>query len=212
MTDGRSTFVAGASRSGKTTWVLHQLRRDRRVAVYDPKGDFARAGYFPVTTPAELVAELRAQGRRGRVRVAYIPQRDARAEFDAWCQVVWAWRAWAPITVVADELATVTPAGRAPGAWHTLTSQGLGAGITLYAISQRPAESDKTSIDNATIVRVGRANTGTGKRYAADLVAVPVQLIDDLGPGDFIERDAHGRRWRCSWNPATRRESRIALK
>ena len=68
--------VLGASGSGKTSYVMQRLKREKpkRLIIWDTKGEFSREGYAtPVYTLAEAVKAMQNKA----FRVAYIPRGDA---------------------------------------------------------------------------------------------------------------------------------------
>jgi hypothetical protein len=143
--DGRLVVVTGRSRTGKSRYVAGATAGARRLLVYDPKGDPRDyPGTHATRSPRALAGALaKAAAGPGRYRLID----TGAAHFERFCATAIAWGVgYGPIVVVADELAEVTSPGKAPRAWGRLVRQGLGFGIDIYAITQRPAESDKTTI------------------------------------------------------------------
>lgn len=192
--NGDIVLVAGASRSGKTRWVQKRLERWRGpLLVWDPKGEYLHGAR------CETVAELAAELKRSR-RACFVPGRDLRQSFAWWCVAAWSLRHVAPAVLVVEELADVTPPGRAPGDWGRLLRQGRGLGLTIYAITQSPAESDKTTIRNASLIHCCRLGRAQDRAYMARELDVPQERVDGLrvsrDRGEWIERDEAGRvRW-----------------
>lgn len=184
--------VLGASGSGKTSYVMQELRRlkPKRLMIWDTKGEFAREGYAPaVATLGEVVRIAAAAGRAGAFWLAYRPkgdERQMRAQFDIFCKLSFAAK---NITAVAEELADVTTAHHAVEGWRKLSSQGRTEGITLYGLSQHPASIDKHFFGNASLVRTGRLNTASHIKSVANVLRVKPDEITALLPLDWIERD-----------------------
>ena len=197
--DGRLRVVSGASRCGKTTQVAKETASEKRICAWDPEDQWAQLpGYRKVTTRKELLA---AMGTPGRVRVAYVAGGDIKAEFDFWCGVVmYAGRYIAPLVAIAEELADVTTSSKAPGNWGILIRRGLKRGITIYAISQRWAEADKTAIGNASEYLLFTSR-GEDVDYIARKTRVPIDEIESLKPFEFIRYD-----------PVTKEKSRTKLR
>jgi hypothetical protein len=185
--DGRLYVVSGASRCGKTTQVSKEAGRANRVCAWDPEDQWAQLpGWRKVTTRQQL---LDAMQTPGHVRVAYVAGGDIKKEFDFWCGVVYyAGRYIAPIDAIAEELADVTTASKAPGNWGILLRRGLKRGINIYAISQRWAEADKTAIGNASEFLVFTSR-GEDVDYIARKTRLPVEVLDSLKPFEFIRFD-----------------------
>lgn len=189
--DGELVVVAGASRSGKTYWVVHQVARESRLLVWDAKGEWSRHGCRAITTPAEL-RELVAANPPAIERVAYARPCTAH-EFDFFCRLAWVWVRQARGALVVEELADVTHPGKAPTAWGEILRKGLAYGPRIFAVTQRPSESDKTAIGNSSRVHCHRMGRAADARYMAAELRVDVAEVEALTPWDWIERDELGR-------------------
>lgn len=188
--DGELVLVAGASRSGKTSFVVHRVRQAPRLLLWDTGDDCRRYECEPIVTPAAL--RDRIAGPPKLERLAYVPT-DARAEFDFFCRLAWVWLRLARGTLVVEELADVTHPGKAPAAWGAICRKGLRYGPSIYAITQRPSESDKTALGNAGLVVCHRMQRAKDELYMADELRVPVADVQKLQPFQWIARDALGR-------------------
>ena len=184
--DGRLKVVAGASRSGKTAWVKRDVAKAVRLAAWDPEDQWAQLpGWRKVTTRAELLAALKTPGN---FKIAYVAGGKLEAEFDYWCGcVMYAGRYVGPLVAIAEELADVTTPSKAPGNWGILLRRGLKRGITIYAISQRWAEADKTAVGNASEFIIFRMSSGDDVKYMARKTKLEVGelagLKTDFYPG-----------------------------
>lgn len=188
--DGRLIVVGGASRSGKTAYVKRQIAKLPRVFAWDCEDAFSDApGWRRVTDRAGLLA---AAQQHGRVKVAYVAAGDLAAEFDYWAScVMYAGRFVAPLTAIAEELADVSTPAKAPGAWGILVRRGLKRGITIYAISQRWSEADKTAFGNASDYVVFRQSSADDVRYIARKCRIDEAEINGLAPLQFVRLDAY---------------------
>lgn len=92
--------------------------------------------------------------------------------------------------MIAEELADVTSPGKAPAAWGALVRRGLKRGVTLYAISQRWAEADKTALGNASEFVIFRQSSADDVRYLVKKTRLPGAEIDRLAPLEFVRYDA----------------------
>jgi hypothetical protein len=187
--DGRLIVIGGASRSGKTVHVKKRTRADRRIVAWDPEDQWSQeSGYRKITTRPEL---LKAIQTPGHMRLAYVAGGDLKSEFDFWAgAAMYAGRYIAALTVIAEELADVTTPSKAPGNWGILLRRGLKRGITIYAISQRWAEADKTAIGNASEFVLFRQSSGDDVAYLARKTRVPVTDLEGLRQFEFIQFDA----------------------
>lgn len=187
--DGRLVVVGGASRSGKTAFVRKATAKAPRVCAWDPEDQWAALpGWRRVTTRRELLAALQSPGR---LRLAYVAGGDLAPAFDFWAgAVLYAGRYVAPLEVIGEELADVTHAGKAPGRWGVLLRRGLKRGITIYAISQRWSEADKTACGNASEFVLFRQSSADDIRYLSRKTRVPEDALNGLAPLEFVRFDA----------------------
>lgn len=186
--DGSLTVVAGASRSGKTVWTVRQLTRVPRALVWDAVGEWGdRYGFRRVDT----LAELRAHCFTGRLeRLAYFRAGGmGPREFDGFCRLAWIWIRAARGALVVEELAAVTSPGKAPAAWGDIVRAGLRYGPDIYALTQRPSESDKTVMGNATVLHCHAMARAGDRRYMAAELDIDPGVLAALRPLEWIERD-----------------------
>jgi hypothetical protein len=184
--DGRLVVIAGASRSGKTAWTIRQVGKAARALAWDPEDQWAGLpGWRRVTSRDELLRLTLAAGR-GPGRFAYVAGGDPDAikkDFGFFAGVAMYWgRYLGPMVVVAEELADVTNQGKAPGSWGILLRRGLKRGISIYAISQRWAEADKTAMGNASEYVIFRMSSRDDVAYMARKTRVPVAELESLTP------------------------------
>lgn len=185
--DGRLIVVSGASRCGKTTQVANQVKNENRVCAWDPEDQWSQLpGWRKVTTRQQLLEAMQA---RGHLRIAYVAGGDLKEEFNYWSGCVYyAGRYIAPLVIIGEELADVTTPSKAPGNWGIIIRRGLKRGITIYAISQRWAEADKTTIGNASEYLLFTSR-GEDIDYIARKTRVPVAELEALQPFQFIRFD-----------------------
>lgn len=186
--DGRLKVVAGASRSGKTAWVKKDIdaSKAKRVFAWDPEAQWCELpGWTKVTTRAGLIAAAKLPGP---CKIAYVAGGKLAEEFDLWAGcVMYAGRYVAPLVAIAEELADVTTTSKAPEKWGILLRRGLKRGVTIYAISQRWAEADKTAVGNASEFIMFRMSSGDDVKYMARKTKLDVSelagLKTDFWPG-----------------------------
>jgi hypothetical protein len=187
--DGRLIVVGGASRSGKTVHVKKRTKADRRIVAWDPEDQWSQeSGYRKITTRAELMKAIQSPGH---MRLAFVAGGELKDEFNFWAGAVYyAGRYIAPLVAIAEELADVTTPSKAPGHWGILLRRGLKRGITIYAISQRWAEADKTAIGNASEFVLFRQSSGDDVLYLSRKTRVPVSDLEALRQFEYIQFDA----------------------
>lgn len=184
--------VMGASGSGKTSYVMAELRsrKPSRLLVWDTKREFAEEGFAqPVGTLGEVVDAVAGAGRRGGFAISYQPQGDDKAmkkQFDLFCRVAFAAK---DLTLVAEELADVTTASHAVSGWRRCTSMGRTEGLTIYGLSQRPASVDKHFWGNASMIRTGRLNFDADIKTMSACIGVQPEEVRALKPLQWIARD-----------------------
>src|SRR5688572_1381053 len=144
--DGVLTLVTGASRSGKSSLVMLETRDALPLLVWDVEGQWSAMRQVEECSLPDLVTRTRA-GVFGRWSITLAPTAENFSDF---CTVAFCWARLVPAaTVVVEELADVTQPGKAPSAWGMLVRRGLKYGCSIWAITNAPAESDKTVIRNA---------------------------------------------------------------
>ena len=187
--DGRLYVIAGASRSGKTAWTRKQTARVRRVWAWDPEAQWCELpGWKKASTRAEL---LQYAQRPGPQKVAFVAGGELKEDFDFWAgAVMYAGRYVAPLDAIAEELADVTTPSKAPGKWGILLRRGLKRGISLWCISQRWSEADKTAVGNATDFVIFRQSSGDDVAYLARKTRVALDEINGLVPLQFVHMNA----------------------
>ncbi len=188
--DGALTLVCGASRSGKTSWVDREVARERRLLVWDVADEWALRSRCRRVTSARDLAELVKPGAPA-ARIAYHARPSPEA-FDRFCRLAWVWLRVAPGALVVEELADVTHPGKAPPAWGEIVRKGLRYGPRIFALTQRPSESDKTAAGNATVIHVHRMARPADRAYVAQYLDLPAEEVAALAPFQWIERTAGG--------------------
>lgn len=187
--DGRLIVVGGATRCGKSTKVKALVSKDRRISCWDPEAQWCELpGWVKVTTRRALAEAL---NRPGLMKVAYVVEKNLKEEFDYWAKATFhAGRYVGGLTAIGEELADVTQPGKAPDGWGILVRRGLKRAITIYAISQRWSEADKTAFGNATAYILFRQSSGDDIKYLARKATIPVEELTGLQQFEFIEKCA----------------------
>jgi len=180
--------VTGTTRSGKTTSVLQHTANDTRLIVFDYAGrDWPNYNCERIDGLAALCPRL-LEVREGPARISYRGDLDSK-HFGQWASIALAWAQFAPVTIVAEELADVVHPGKAPSGWGELVRGGLAYGVKIYAITQRPQETDKSIFGNATTVRIFRTGHIDDADYIARRTGIPSADINALKKLEYFEKD-----------------------
>lgn len=182
----------GASGSGKSQAIKEWLRKHRpaRLLIWDRMREYGPHGLVVASLTAAYEATRGQKGPLARFAIVYQPPGAGRtateAAFSAYCKLALSLPGSA---LVAEELAFVTTASRAPAGWREVTLTGRHEGLKVLGASQRPASIDKDFFGNCTALRCGRLNYARDVRTMADVLAVQPRDITNLQPLQFIERD-----------------------
>jgi hypothetical protein len=183
----RSVMVCGGSGTGKSAWVKQQIAKTKRLLIWDTEGEYLDLPKVQAVQGQRALTSLLLRHPVGPARIAYVPRTLKDFEFWARCAL-----AWKNCTVVAEELADVTTPGKAQDGWGQLVRKGRKHGVEIYAITQRPAESDKTVIGNATLTHCCAMKRAKDRDYMAAEMNCDRTLMNALKPLEWIEADEHG--------------------
>lgn len=178
--DASIIVVCGSSGSGKSAWVKKRIAKKRRVLVWDTDDEYA-GDFERVSTCSGLVDRIKGAAS---ARVAFVAGRE---HFDFWARVAFT---WGNCTAVAEELAGVTSPGKAPTGWHTLVSRGRKRGVEVIGVTQRPSESDKTIMGNASLFHCAMLSREQDRAYMAKELDVSRDMISGLEKLEFLEKKA----------------------
>lgn len=185
--DGTLTLVAGGTRSGKTEDVVQRTAREQRLLAWDAKNEWWHRGNCRrITDPREL-ARVVVPGAKLE-RIAYVVP-VTRENFDRFCRLAWVWLCTARGALIVEEVGDVTSSSKAPEAWGEILRKGLAYGPSIYVLSQRPAESDKTTVGNLTHLRCFQMAREEDEAYMARELRVEQSLVAALKPLQWIERN-----------------------
>lgn len=182
--DNLIIVVAGASQTGKTHWVKKQTQKARSFLAWDPEEQYQGQR---IRTKSALIAALK-NGKPGRFCFSPAGNIKENADFWAQCAFLWVRMNKNHCHIVAEETSDWTSPGKAPNGWGMLVRRGLKRGCTIYAISQRPSESDKTAIGNASIIHCHRLSRAKDRKYMADEMDISAEQMSLTGY-DYIEKD-----------------------
>lgn len=189
--EARIWGVMAASGTGKGLWVKQQLRdlKPARLVVWDFKreyGDFAKLAPSLAAVRAAMVKA----GAAGPLRIAYCPthagQKGMQREFEALCELVYAWE---NCTFIAEELSNVTTPSWAPAAWRKMSTSGRHAGIHIVGVAQMPALIDKTFLGNCTRIHVGPLHEERHRRAVETSLDIVPGSLARLVKFQWVEKD-----------------------
>lgn len=192
------TAIMGATGCGKTTTLRALLAKPKRkrTIVWSPKepiDNYAAlyAGSVVVNSASEVLRLVKAAGK-GEFHIVFRPRLNRevdQAQFGAVCKIAMAAR---NVTVVVDELHTVTRPSWAPDGWSELIMMGRGYGCEVFGLSQRPASIDKDFLSNASMVHTGRLAFADDAKAVAKSLTVPWTDVMNLTGFQWIRRDILG--------------------
>lgn len=143
-------YICGTTGAGKSSHVKRAIDKAPRVAVFDPDDEYGDQPGFVRVTSARQFLDYLYRNPAGRLKIAFVS--EGAGAFDFWCNAVFA---WGHCVAVAEEIADVTTPAKAPPAWGRLLRRGRKRDIKVMAVTQRPAEADKTALSQAAIIRTG---------------------------------------------------------
>lgn len=174
--DGEIVVVTGRTRSGKTLWTMREVARSSRLMIWDSHRQWYVHGCQAVRTIPELA---RACSTREPAHLAYIGPVTPQT-FDQFCRIALCWSKLASCSIVVEELADVTTPAKAPPAWGELLRWVGKLGTRVYALTQRPSESDKTVLGNAARIICHAMGREADARYMAAELRVDLAAVDSL--------------------------------
>lgn len=201
---GILTACIGSSRSGKSQYTFEQLRTTphaNRLLVWDIKGEYKTQ--YRARNKAELV-RLITHFQGNPATIAYTS--DNLSDFDFFCKcaqqfVKGHFAVGSQCVLVFEETADVTTPAKAPPEYGIILRRYLSYGVDIYAITQRPAESDKTAVGNASVLHVCRLNLQPDRKSAANNTGLPAGEIESLvadqerGVFEYLHANTGTRKW-----------------
>lgn len=188
--------IIGATGCGKTTELKKRLAKKKRTRtlVWSPKEALDNyAALYPgsvvVRTASEVLAELKAAGKRGSFHLVFQPTLDQKRDmalFDVVCKML---LAAGNLTLVVDELHSVTTPSNAPHGWRKLNFMGRGYGVHVFGLSQRPASVDKAFMGSLSAIHVGRLPHPPDQKAVAEIIGVHSREIAELTGYAAMQKD-----------------------
>jgi hypothetical protein len=184
VTDGQIFAVSGASRCGKTALVKQLAGEHARLLVWDIEDQWDDVCDLECTTREKLLDAVKIAGNK---KIRFVASRNLKESFEffAACAMLFALRGGS-CAVVAEELADVTSTSKAGDNWGMLVRRGLKRGITIYAISQRWQEADKTALGNSSVIICFRQSTGVDDGYMARASGASIDQVGGLLAYEYL--------------------------
>ncbi|TAJ76108.1 MAG: hypothetical protein EPO42_13290 [Gallionellaceae bacterium] len=195
--DRAAHFVAiiGATGCGKTTELKKRLgaKKRPRTLIWSPKevlDNYAAlfAGSVVTRSIAEVLQIVQKAGKGG-FHVVFVPtlnQRTDMAAFSTFCKIA---LAAGNLTMVCEELHSVTQASNAPDGWRKVNFMGRGFGLDVFGLSQRPASVDKAFMGSLSFVHVGRLPHPPDQKAMAEVIGVDRSEVAALSGFQAIQKD-----------------------
>jgi hypothetical protein len=177
-------YICGNSGTGKSSTIKEKLERAPRVIAFDPDDEYSEIrGFIRCENANELLTAVKNHRLR-TAKIAYVA--EGKKAFEFFCDVAFL---WADCFCIAEEIADVTTPAKAPPSWGRLIRRGRKRGILIAAVTQRPAEADKTILANAAYIRVHALGRDNDRKAIAAEIGVPVEEIAKLKPLDYLQFD-----------------------
>lgn len=178
----------GGRGSGKSAWVkqLPLVAAASRLVVWDYMREYGHLAQPQTNLGAAIKAMA---GPSWRIAYQANPARKD-AEFDLICRAV---KAAKKCVLVAEELAFVTTANRAPPVWRELCLLGrhaTHAEVSIVGISQRPASIDKDFLAVCDVIHCGRLVYAADAKAVAPFLGCDWRDLASLGDLEYIEKRA----------------------
>lgn len=190
--------IIGSTGCGKTTELKKRLnaKRRARTMIWSPKESLDNyasfyAGSVKVRSTVEVLQIVKAAGKAGAFHLVFEPtlnQRRDMALFDVFCKIA---LAAGNLTLVVEELHSVTQASNAPDGWRKINFMGRGFGVHVFGLSQRPASVDKAFMGSLSFAHVGRLPHPPDQKAMAEVLGIEKADIAALTGYQAIQKDFH---------------------
>lgn len=175
-------YICGNSGTGKSSTIKELITKAGRVIAFDPDDEYGSLPGFKRCERASDLVQLLQDAANRKLKVAFVGEGQAAFEFFAKCAF-----AWGNCLAIAEEIADVTTPAKAPPAWGKLIRRGRKYGIKICAVTQRPAEADKTILSNAAVIRCMALGRDADRVAIGREIGLPAEAIATLRPLDWFE-------------------------
>ena len=197
----RFIAIIGKTGCGKSTELKRRLgqKRRKRTLIWSPKeriDNYAAlfSGSVICRTTLEVLDVVKAAGKGGGFHVVFVPSldraRDERA-FSTVCKIA---LEAGNLTMICEELHSVTKPSHAPHGWALVNFMGRGLGLEVFGLSQRPASVDKAFMGSLSELWVGELPYPEDREVIAKTLGVSVAEIEALHGYKSIHKDMATRK------------------
>lgn len=174
-------YICGNSGTGKSSAIKAELKNHKRVLIFDPDDEYgALRGFVRVTNTTQLIDILYAN-KIANKKIAFVA--EGSKAFAFWCDAAFV---WGDCLAVAEEIADVTTTSKAPPAWGRLIRRGRKYGVQIVAVTQRPAEADKTILANAAYIQCFALGRNLDRVAICKEINVDVKTLSSLIPLEYL--------------------------
>lgn len=186
--------VLGMTGTGKTQWLIQRIARPKRkrLMIWSPKeviDNYAQRFGGQKVTSAKQCLDAAIASRGGSMVIVFAPPGARKADtmlFSQFCEIAMKAR---NVTVIVEELHTVTKPSAAPDGWAKLCMMGRGYGAEIFALSQRPASCDKAFMGNLSFIHSGRLGYEEDAKVVGKLLNLPHGDLLNLPDMHYLERE-----------------------
>lgn len=155
--------------------------------------DFFRGAQL-VRSMSEVLDAVGKAGKRGGFCLVFQPtlsRAKDEAAFSVFCKIA---LAAGNLTMVVEELHSVTKPSAAPDGWAKLNFMGRGYGVEVFGLSQRPASVDKAFMGSLSACHCGRLPYPEDQKTMARTMGVHLSDIASLIGYQAVQKDfSNGR-------------------
>lgn len=194
--EARFIAILGVTGCGKSTELKRRLgaKKRPRTVIWSPKeriDDYA--AFYPGSVVCRTAADVReivaAAGARGGFHIVFVPTLDRSRDeplFSVVCKIA---LAVGNLTLVVEELHSVTKPSQAPHGWALVNFMGRGSGVEVFGLSQRPASVDKAFMGSLSELWCGELPHPPDQEAVAKIVGVERAEVEALCGYKSIHKD-----------------------
>lgn len=132
---------------------------------------------------------IKKAGKVGGFHVVFVPTLNQKRDTELFSVVCKMLLIAQNVTLIAEELHSVTTASNAPDGWRKICFMGRAFGVEVFGLSQRPASVDKAFMGSLSELYCGRLSHPADQKAMADVLGVERSEIALLSGYQAIIRD-----------------------